>query len=694
MESQLSKTKTNRATAPFPQLCYRILIFMGALLWQEMSYRLFCQTFLGRGLVHTVLFVLPMGCLFGLLTAFLSARWNLIVAKVLLSLTTLWFIIQSVYHTIFGTVLVTSSFNMAGDAIGSYWKEALGGVVDTLPLVFLLALPLVLLMVFGQNFCWRPVTKRQGGAVAGAMAVLQLVAVLSLNVPTSGLMSMREIYRQSFIPDLTASNFGLLTTLRLDLTMGLIGLEEGEDSILEPVAVPPQAVQEGTPPVQSATDTASEQPPASPAAEEPIVYPPNIMDIDFETLIAEETSSSLAKIHTYIASKTPTLQNEYTGIFEGKNLIFITAEAFWIGAVSEEYTPTLYKLSQECFVFNNFYNPLWYYSTVDGEYAATTGLVPSNQVNASQKYAGANEVSMYFSMGNQLSALGYPTMAYHNNTSTYYNRYLSHPNLGYEFYAGDTGLDVDMGNWPQSDLEMMEATIPQALAGELPFHNYYMTVSGHLQYNFVGNDMSIKNRDAVADAPYSDGAKAYLACNIELDKALEYTLDQLEQAGELENTVIVLSGDHYPYGLDSLSPAIDELTQPGTQKDPLEIHHSTLILWSGDLATEEPVVVDKLCSSIDILPTLLNLFGLEYDSRLLAGRDILSTAEGYVPFNNRSYISELGRYDASTDTFTPNEGVEIPEGYATSMYQRTTNLLNYSSKMLFADYYRELGLIW
>lgn len=692
MTSRLAKIE-KKQTAPLQQLCYRILIFIGALLWQELSYRLFCQTFWGRGLAHTVLFVLPMGCLFGLLTAFWSARWNLIVAKVLLSLTTLWMVIQSVYHGIFGTVLVTSSFNMAGDAIGSYWKEALGGVVDTLPLIVLLVLPLVLLMIFGQRFCWRPVTMRLGGALTGAMAVLQLVAVLSLNVPTSGLMSMREIYRQSFIPDLTVSNFGLLTTLRLDITMGLVGLEETEDVFFEPAVAPLQSAQEGTPPVQSttppATGTDTEETSAT-----PIVYEANVMDIDFETLIAEETDSSLAKIHTYIASKTPTLQNEYTGIFEGKNLIFITAEAFWIGAVSEEYTPTLYKLSQECFVFNQFYNPLWYYSTVDGEYAATTGLVPSNQVNASQKYAGANEISMYFSMGNQLSALGYPTMAYHNNTSTYYNRYLSHPNLGYEFYAGDTGLDVDMGNWPQSDLEMMEATIPQALAGELPFHNYYMTVSGHLQYNFVGNDMSIKNRDAVADAPYSDGAKAYLACNIELDKALEYTLDQLEQAGELENTVIVLSGDHYPYGLDSLSPAIDELTQPGTQQDPLEIHHSTLILWSGDMAEEEPVVVDKLCSSIDILPTLLNLFGLEYDSRLLAGRDILSTAEGYVPFNNRSYISELGRYDAASDTFTPNEGVEIPEGYAASVYQRTTNLLNYSSKMLFADYYRELGLVW
>ena len=112
--------------------------------------------------------------------------------------------------------------------------------------------------------------------------------------------------------------------------------------------------------------------------------------------------------------------------------------------MNEQYTPTLYKLAHSGFVFENFYNPLWYYSTVDGEYAATTGLIPTNQVNASQRYAGKNGVSMYFSMGNQLRALGYPTLAYHNNTANYYDRNLSHPNLGYDFYACDTGLDVAM----------------------------------------------------------------------------------------------------------------------------------------------------------------------------------------------------------------------------------------------------------
>ena len=187
----------------------------------------------------------------------------------------------------------------------------------------------------------------------------------------------------------------------------------------------------------------------------------------------------------------------------------------------------------------------------------------------------------------------------------------------------------------------------------------------------------------------SDSAKAYMACNIELDRALEYVLQELEAAGELENTVICMSGDHYPYGLDGTG-AIDELTHEGVEADLIEKYRSTLILWSGSM--EEPVIVDKPCSSIDILPTLLNLFGLEYDSRLIIGRDILSTAPGLVPTNRRCFVSELGKYYSDTDTFIPNEGVEVSDDYVSQTYQEMQRMFTYSERILFNDYYRVLGL--
>ena len=110
-------------------------------------------------------------------------------------------------------------------------------------------------------------------------------------------------------------------------------------------------------------------------------------------------------------------------------------------------------------------------------------------------------------MGNQLRAQGYPTTAYHNHTYNYYDRDISHPNMGYDYYGVGSGLEVK-ASWPESDLEMMEKTIPQALSGERPFHLYYMTVSGHLNYNFTGNAMAYKHREE-ARAAYPDHSEAF-----------------------------------------------------------------------------------------------------------------------------------------------------------------------------------------
>lgn len=659
-----------------------LLFFLGSILWMELIFRAFCvRPFFDRGLLYILLFSMPLAGVCALLCSLWEKKGNRRTGRILLIVFTVWYMVQAVYHNIFTTVLVTKSFNMAGQALGSYWREALAGIGKSMPALLLLAVPLVV-------YCLQPritLQNRPDGrvllGVAGGMAALQLLAVLAVNLPSGGIMTLRQIYRETFLPDMTVSNFGVATTLRLDITQSLFGLEEPKEAEPEPGPAESGAISVIAP------EGGSAQPGGS-GEQEPVVYQPNVMDIDFDALIENETDGTLKGMHQYFRDKEPTMRNEYTGLFQGKNLIFLTGEAFWIGAVNETYTPTLYKLANSGFVFQNFYNPLWYYSTVDGEYAATTGLIPTNQVNASQRYAGKNGISMYFSMGNQLRAQGYPTLAYHNNTANYYDRNLSHPNLGYDYYAGDTGLDVRMC-WPQSDLEMMELTLPQALAGQKPFHNYYMTVSGHMNYNFLGNAMSAKHRDEVAGLDMSEAARAYLACNMELDRALEYTLKTLEEAGELENTVIVLSGDHYPYGLDGTG-AIDELAGSGTEADPFEIYRSTLILWSGDM--EEPVVVDKPCYSPDIIPTLSNLFGLEYDSRLLVGRDILSDSPGLVIFNNRSFLTELGRYNAKTDTFTPNGEAQAPEGYASQIYRQVSDAMNYSTKILFQDYYRKIGL--
>src|SRR5699024_5938254 len=293
----------------------------------------------------------------------------------------------------------------------------------------------------------------------------------------------------------------------------------------------------------------------------------------------------------------------------------------------------------------------WGVSTSDGEYVATTGLIPKPGV-WSMYQSGDN--AMPFAMGNQLRRLGYETFAYHNHTWDYYRRDVSHPNLGYDYKGVGNGLEVAT-TWPGSDVEMIDVTMPEVLADE-PFHAYYMTVSGHLQYNFGGNFIAAKNRELVEDLPYTDAGQAYLATQIELDRALELLLERLEAAGVAERTLIVLSSDHYPYGLTQ--EEIEDLA--GEQVDGIELYRNSIVMYAQGM---EPETVDEPVSSLDIVPTISNLLGLEFDSRLLMGRDVFSDAERLVIFSDRSYLTDLGHYDAITREFTPAEGAEVPEGY-------------------------------
>jgi phosphoglycerol transferase MdoB-like AlkP superfamily enzyme len=235
---------------------------------------------------------------------------------------------------------------------------------------------------------------------------------------------------------------------------------------------------------------------------------------------------------------------------------------------------------------------------------------------------------------------------------------------------------------------MFQHTVDDLITQQ-PFNVYYLTVSGHPNYTFEGNMMAYKNREAVADLNYSDFVKAYLAANRELEYAMEYLMGRLEEAGIADDTVIVLTADHYPYGLEEgfdgvTQDYISELAGHTVEKN-FELYKNTLIIWSGSMKT--PVVVDEPCYSLDILPTISNLFGWEYDSRLLVGRDVFSGSTPLVLFRNYSWITDKGCYNASTETFTPNPGVTVPDDYAQTVSSIVKSKVKYSKYILEKDYY-------
>ena len=494
---------------------------------QELTLHLYA--FGGEGnFLYVLLFSLAFGGMGDVLCALCPGRGRRVLAGILTVLGTLWLGAQAVYFSVFRTFLTLYSVGGAGQVL-QFWREALGGMARAwLPLLVILA-PAVSYFAWGRRHLpLGPLPGKTVALAAGSTAAVQLLAAVAVGCDDRGALSPRYLYQEEFIAEQSVESFGALTTLRLDVCQ-LLGIPRGGGAET-PDASSGSAAGSGA--------ISAEVPPESPEEPEPIVYADNVMDIDFEALMAGH-DATLRKMDEWFASRTPTRQNEYTGYFAGKNLILFTAEGFSRFAVREDVTPTLYRLANSGFVFENFYNPLWWASTTDGEYVACTGLIPKSGCWSLYR-AGNNE--LYFCLGNQFRALGYDTRAYHDHTYTYYNRDVSHPNMGYDYQGVGNGLEVKK-TWPESDLEMMQLTLPEYV-GDAPFHTYYMTVSGHMNYNYMGNAMSAKHRDEVVHLGLSEAAGAYLACQMELDRALEYTIQYLKETGHLEDTVICLSADH------------------------------------------------------------------------------------------------------------------------------------------------------
>ena len=229
---------------------------------------------------------------------------------------------------------------------------------------------------------------------------------------------------------------------------------------------------------------------------------------------------------------------------------------------------------------------------------------------------------------------------------------------------------------------MINATTDDYISSEKPFMVFYATVSGHGGYDWTAQ--SRKHKDEVSNLNYSSKVLAYIAANIELDKALETLINKLTEAGKLDNTIIALTGDHYPYFL-----SVDEVNEASsyTKDSIVEINHSNLILWNNNMESKE---ITKVGSEIDVIPTIYNLFGLPYDSRLIIGKDILSSEPGLAMFGNRSWVSDYGTYFSASSEFVPKDNMTIPDNYVATMNSIVNNKINMSGLIIKNDYYRKV----
>lgn len=669
------KQKNNKSKAPNKQSNlfsnFYFLVIPISLLYMELMARYFIfDSAFDDNTLYIVLFSFAAGGLLSAICGIFSGTLRKVLTTVVLTISSIFIIFHIGYYKTFQSFFSFDSMNEAQNAITDFLSLILDAAKNVWYAIILLLMPVAVFCIFSKEFSPKG-KKNYAAAVISAVSSLLCYATALLVITgtgsTYGSTGYTYTYARSDI-DVTYHTFGLLTTSRLDLKQKIFGAPDEPLTIIDTTVDATKIV------------TSSDN------SDKPVEY--NIMDIDFEELAKNENDASIKKLHQYAAAQQPTNKNEYTGFFEGKNLIMLTLEGFSGKIIDPEFTPMLYKMSQEGFVFNNYYHSSWGGSTASGEYTNLTGNIhytTSSLADSATRYQP-------FTMANMLNQQGYTSYAYHNNSYSYYKRNKSHPNFGYKWKAVGNGLEIT-DQWPASDLEMAQVTIDEYIDNQ-PFHAYYMTFSGHGAYNTKDNAMSRLHIDDLPEKydNCSNQVRAYLACQYEVELMLEYLVNELDEAGILDNTVFVMTTDHYPYLMDKqyLSEFYNISMKNFTQN--VELYRNTLIVWSSSMT--EPVQVDKVCSAIDILPTLLNLWGLEYDSRLLIGSDIFSDSEAIAPIKTYRYswVTDQGTYDCTNEKFTPNEKCTLSDNEISEYVSRINKIIksksDFSRQILYKNYYK------
>ena len=416
-------------------------------------------------------------------------------------------------------------------------------------------------------------------------------------------------------------------------------------------------------------------------------------DTILDKIIENETNQNLNNITNYIKNATITNYNDHTGIFEGKNLIVIMMESANEIIINKDLYPNFYKLYTEGISFKNNFSPRNSCSTGNNEFSGMTGLYTIQNNCTANIY---RDNTYFTSIFNLFKDAGYKTSSMHNYTEHYYARSIIHKNLGSDIYYGVQDLGINYYNvykdW-SSDEDFMNAAMDITLNNNAtnPYMLWLTTVSSHQPYG-VSSEEGDKYLSITENSDYSMELRRYMSKLKTLDNSLGILLERLKASNTLDDTVIVLYGDHYPYGLKTSE--LNEISDTD-RSDKFEMFHTSLILYNSEI--EENVKVTKYVSSIDVLPTIYNLFGIKYDSRLLMGRDALSDAEGLVILSDRSFINEFGSYNSITGKYTKfKEDVsnDYIEKLNHEVYQRFTmsSLLLYEKNGVYLDYYRKLGL--
>ena len=371
-------------------------------------------------------------------------------------------------------------------------------------------------------------------------------------------------------------------------------------------------------------------------------YSREINDDYWISLLDSETNSNYSSLHSYYLSKEIASKNEYTGKFKDKNLITIMMESVNNIYINEEHFPNFYKLYNEGMSWDNAYSPRNACSTANNE---LIGMISQFTI-LNECTANIKKNNTYFnSLFNLMKNDDYSTTSFHNYDQHYYDRKVIHPNFGSDGYYDVNDLEIPYNEvyeeWP-SDVELIEKSYDIFTDTEDKFSALLTTVTSHQPY-YVNSEYGDKHLELFEDTDYDIDTKRYLSKLKELDLAIGLLMEKLEEDGILDDTVIVLYADHYPYGLK------DERIGNYFNKDVSkynEVDRTPFVIYNSEMPAKK---FDEYTSMMNLLPTLANLFDLNYDPRMYAGDDLFS--DDYINravFANGSWINDKAYYNGQT----------------------------------------------
>ena len=398
----------------------------------------------------------------------------------------------------------------------------------------------------------------------------------------------------------------------------------------------------------------------------------------------EKQEQARAEIDAYFASRGDSGENAMTGVFEGKNVIFVLMESMddWLLG---DHTPTINYLMERGINFTNFYTPVYgSVRTFNTEFCANTGSFLSSQGGYAFDYV-TNDFRQ--SLANQLAEKGYSAKVYHYNSPSFYSRGVFSPAMGYEEYVSyeDYVTQDDLGELYDDQFLFNNAEVSDSFFREGQKLNFIITRSAHLsyQYNEVLSHWGLQKYPQYRGMTGSEEDDcAYLKAKL-VDDMFARLLQELDDRGELEETVIVAYTDHYTYGYKDT----EKMMERSGVEDPLLLERTPFFIWSP---AEPAMRVEKTLNTSDLLPTVLNLMGVESPYEYMGKDAFDENYIGYALFPDGSWVCDGVAYSASSGrTILLEAGETFTREQMEQMAQTVNSFVHINNLILETDYYAQ-----